>query len=75
VGEVSLASTATPPHTAFDGSGLCNGGRYHWGRLTWPVYKTSTRFDTLVPSWQAKTPSGTWVELEVRVHSGGAWTR
>ena len=73
-GEVSLVSTATPPRAAFDGSGLYNGGRYHWGRLTSPVYETSTRFDTLVPSWQAKTPSGTWAELEVRVRSGGAWT-
>jgi hypothetical protein len=74
-GAVNLASTSTPSHTAFDGSGFYNGGRYQWGRLTSPVCETASRFDTLVPSWQAKTPAGTWMELEVRVRSGGAWTR
>ncbi len=74
-GEVGLVSAATPPHTTADGLAFYNGGRYHWGRLSSPAYETATRFDTLIPSWQAKTPSGTWVELEVRVRSGGAWTR
>jgi hypothetical protein len=71
--EVTLAST--PSHTAFDDSGFYYGGRYHRGRLTSPVCETATRFDTLIPSWRATTPPGTWVELEVRVRSGGAWTR
>ena len=74
-GEVNLASTSTPSHTTFGVSGLYNGGRYHWGRMTSPVCETATRFDTLVPSWWATTPAGTWMELEVRVRSGGAWTR
>lgn len=74
-GEVNLTSASTPSHTAFDGSGFYNGGRYCWGRLTSPVYETATRFDTLIPSWRATTPAGTWLELEVRVRSCGAWTR
>ncbi len=74
-GEVSLVFTATPSHTAFDDSGFYNGGRYHWGRLTSPVYETATWFDTLVPSWRAMTPAGTWLELEVRVRSCGSWSR
>jgi hypothetical protein len=45
------------------------------GSLTSPVYRTATRFDTLVPSWNAATPSGTWIQTEVRVRSGGNWTR
>jgi len=73
VGEVSLVSTSTPSHTAFDDSGFYNGGRYRWGWLISPVYETA-RFDTLIPSWQAKTPAGTWMELEVRVRCGGIWT-
>ena len=59
MGEVSLTSTSAPSHTAFDDSGFYNGGRYHWGRLTSPVYETVTRFDTLIPSWLATTPAGT----------------
>src|ERR671915_2516463 len=42
--------------------------------MTSPVHATATPFDTLVPSWEAATPSGSWIELEVRVRSGGAWT-
>ncbi|MDP8951850.1 MAG: peptidase C39 family protein [Actinomycetota bacterium] len=70
-GEVSLASD---PYTASDGSGFYNGGGYYWGWMTSPVYGADTSFDTLVPSWEAATPPGTWMELEVRVGSGGAWT-
>lgn len=44
------------------------------GSLTSGVYGTATRFDTLVPSWNALTPSGTWIQTEVRVRSGGRWT-
>jgi hypothetical protein len=73
--EVNLASTSTPSHTAFDGSGFYNSGLYRWGRLTSAAYETTTRFDTLIPSWRATTPAGTWLELEVRVRSCGAWTQ
>ncbi len=70
-GEVMLTSA---PYAAYDGSGFYNGGSYYWGWMTSPVYATATPFDTLVPSWEAVTPAGTWIELEVRVSSGGAWT-
>lgn len=45
------------------------------GTLTSKAYSTMTRFDTLLPSWNATTPSGTYVRMEVRVRSGGGWTR
>ncbi len=73
-GEIVFTSTVSPPHTATDVSGFYNGGRYHWGRLTSPAYEAVTRFDTLIPSWEAKTPAGSWIELEVRARSGGVWT-
>lgn len=44
------------------------------GTLTSRVYGSATRFDTLVPSWNAVTPSGTWIQTELRVRSGGRWT-
>ncbi|CAA9445459.1 MAG: hypothetical protein AVDCRST_MAG37-1780 [uncultured Rubrobacteraceae bacterium] len=73
-GEVRLVCAATPPHTATDRSSFYNGGRYHWGTLTSPVHETTSRFDTLSPSWNATTPDGTWVQLEVRVRSAETWT-
>ena len=70
-----FACAPIPSHTASDDSGFYNGGRYHWSRLTSPVCETTSQFDTLVPSWEAMTPAGTWVEFEVRARSGGVWTR
>jgi hypothetical protein len=70
-GEVVLGPE---PYGAFDGSGSYNGDDYYWGWMISPVYATATPFDTLVPSWEAVTPTGTWVELEVRVRSEGSWT-
>lgn len=44
------------------------------GTLTSRSFTTATRFDTLVPSWNAATPAGTYIQTEVRVRSGGRWT-
>lgn len=53
---------------------LANGATR--GTLTSKVYPTSVAFDTLVPSWNATTPSGTWLSVEVRVRDTGAgWSR
>jgi hypothetical protein len=70
-GEVSLVSA---PDITYDDSGFYNGGSYYWGWTTSPVYDTALPFDTLIPSWEAVTPAGTWIELEVRVRSADSWT-
>ncbi len=44
------------------------------GTLTSKVYRSSHK-DTFIPSWNARTPSGTWLRMEMRVRSGGSWTR
>ena len=44
------------------------------GTVISKAYATATRFDTLIPSWNASTPSGTWMQTDVRVRSGGRWT-
>lgn len=44
------------------------------GTLTSKTYTTATRFDTLIPSWNVTTPSGTYIRVDVRVRSGGSWT-
>lgn len=45
------------------------------GTLTSKVYSSATTFDTLLPSWNAVTPKGTYMRTEVRVRSGSGWTR
>jgi hypothetical protein len=44
------------------------------GTLTSRVYD-SVHKDTFIPSWNGRTPSGTWLQMEMRVRSGGSWTR
>ncbi|WP_045234384.1 peptidase C39 family protein [Deinococcus pimensis] len=45
------------------------------GTLESAVVMTSAPFTELLPSWNAVTPEGTWVSLEVRAEIGGRWTR
>ncbi len=73
-GEIVFTTAVSPTHTSSDISGSYSGGRYHWGQLISPCYETAARFDTLVPSWDAKTPAGTWLELELRLRCTGIWT-
>jgi Peptidase_C39 like family len=44
------------------------------GTLTSRVYRSAHK-DTFITSWNARTPSGTWLRVEMRVRSGGSWTR
>ena len=44
------------------------------GTVISKAYATATRFDTLIPSWNASTPSGTWMQTDIRVRSGERWT-
>ncbi len=39
-----------------------------------PVHETPFPFDTLVPSWNAMTPPGTWIRLRFMVRSDGRWS-
>ena len=43
------------------------------GTLTSRVYE-SVHKDTFIPSWNARTPSDTWLQMELRLRSGGSWT-
>jgi hypothetical protein len=45
------------------------------GSWTSPVYSPGFAFSELVSSWQADTPSGTWIETHLRVHVGDHWSK
>lgn len=49
------------------------GSRYVGVLISKPV-KTAIRYDTLIPAWNARTPSGTKVMLDVRVRYSGSWS-
>lgn len=60
-----------------DGSvqlGRSAGTYLHSGCYTSPAFQVSP-FLQLIPSWNASTPRGTAVEVQVRVAAGGSWSR
>jgi hypothetical protein len=49
---------------------------YETGRWTSPVVETGYAIDESVSSWNARTPTGTWVEIEFRGRKAdGTWTK
>lgn len=50
-----------------------SGDRYV-GWLTSRAVRTGIYYDTLIPSWQARTPPGTRLTVTIRVRYGGRWS-
>lgn len=67
------------------GTGRINGrnanlygvAKYQYGTLTSPILDARYPFDTAIGSWNATTPAGTWVQLELRAFRAAdqRWTR
>jgi hypothetical protein len=49
------------------------GSRYVGTLISRPV-KTDVSYDTLIPAWNARTPGGTKIVLDVRVRYSGSWS-
>ena len=45
------------------------------GEAVGPVVTTSFPFSEAIPSWNAVTPGGTWLEVHLRARAGSDWTR
>lgn len=56
------------------GHNYYNGGTFYFGTLTSPINIVHQPFTSLVASWNATTPSGTWLEFHVRVLENQFWT-
>lgn len=57
----------------YDSAGRYNRNTYFFGRYTTPVL--SIAFSEAIASWQAKTPQGTWLEVELRAQLNGSWSK
>lgn len=73
-GALALDPTGGLPQGS-DTAGLYNGGAYYYGSFTTGSRTTPMPFDWAVPSWNAETPPGTWIQAEFRVQVDGAWTK
>src|SRR5215208_4590828 len=72
-GTLSLASTGlggpyayTDPFANVNSDAVDGSGQYTFGTWTSAAYATSFPFYELVASWNANTPAGTWIQVEVQ---------
>ena len=63
-----------PPGGYDHGINYYNGGNFYFGTATSPVITTQNLITTVISSWNAATPAGTWMEVHVRVQEGNNWT-
>ncbi|HSJ54993.1 MAG TPA: C39 family peptidase, partial [Anaerolineae bacterium] len=73
----TTAVLETDPYAAgtyYEGN-FYTGGTYWVGEATGPATPAEFNFDELIPSWNAVTPTGTWVEVLVRAELSGRWTK
>ena len=68
-----LETDPYPVGTYYEGN-FYTGGSYWVGEVTGPAIPTDFDFDELIASWNAETPTGTWVEVLVRAELDGRWT-
>jgi len=80
-GELVLDPTTAVPETdpyapgAYYGGNFYTGGSYWVGDATGPIVTEVFDLDELIASWNAVTPTGTWVEVLVRADLTGRWTK
>jgi hypothetical protein len=77
------AQAATDAAGAYHGKSYYNGGAYVFGEVTSPLTRAGFGITRAVPSWNAETPPGSWIELSVRAqlpdgrltkwYSAGVW--
>jgi hypothetical protein len=71
------APAGTDPYApgAYNGGNFYNGGSFRVGEATSPVMTNSFGFREAIASWEAETPTGTWVETQIRAQISGVWTK
>ncbi len=73
----TTAVSEPDPYAAgtYYGGNFYTGGTYWVGEAIGPAVPADFDFSELIPSWNAVTPAGTWVEVLVRVELDGRWTK
>ena len=50
------------------------GAPFYFGTMVSPEIRVASPMDHLIPSWQATTPAGTWLQMHVRVKLAAGWS-
>lgn len=70
-----ILDTAGGLEAGTDSAGQYNGGDFLFGTYLSPAWDTGAAVDSVVASWSADTPDGTWLRVDARALQGGVWTR
>ena len=63
-------------HANYNSDGVDGSGDYAYGTWTSGVYELNFGFNELVSSWNATTPAGTWIQVEVSPRmEDGHWAK
>jgi hypothetical protein len=73
----STAVAGTDPYApgTYNGGNFYNGGSFRVGEVLSPVMSAGFSFREAIASWEAETPTGTWIETQIRAQVGGVWTK
>src|SRR6478752_3179969 len=66
VGADGALAIGPAPVAGTDPDGRFNGHDYESGTWTGPWFRPGFDFDELVSSWNATTPSGTWIQVQMQ---------
>lgn len=73
----ATARPGSDPYGAggYHGRNYYNGGNFLAGEALGPETATAFPFYEAIASWNAETPPGTWIDVELRARVGRRWSR
>jgi hypothetical protein len=71
----AVSETDLYPAGGYYGGNYYNGGSFKVGEVNSPVLETTFGFKEAIASWNADTPVGTWIEIQIRAQTAGNWTK
>ena len=71
------AGAGSDPYAAgtYNGGNYYNGGTFVVGEATSPEIATPFNYTEAIASWNASTPTGSWVEIQFRAQYGTRWSK
>jgi peptidase C39-like protein len=73
----ATAINGTDPYApgSYNGGNYYNGGSFFVGEATSPEITTAFNYKEAIASWNATTPTGSWVEIQFRAQYGTRWSK
>ena len=75
--DAETASAGSDPYAAgtYNGRNYYNGGSFFAGEAISPEILTAFNFKNAIASWNAATPEGSWLEIQLRARYGVRWSK